>query len=105
MFDNKNYEINIKEAALDKMQAHIEFLAYVNESAAERLLEDFRQGLESLCYNPESYARYHPQFKTQRELRCKLCAKRYRIVFEIIEKCVYVYDIQDCRQNIDKSLI
>ena len=31
--------------------------------------------------------------------------KRYRAVFEIIDNNVYVYDIQDCRQDTDKSLV
>ena len=29
----------------------------------------------------------------------------YRIVFEIIDKAVWVYDIQNCRQNTDKNLV
>jgi len=31
--------------------------------------------------------------------------QRYRIVFEILDGTVYIYDIQDCRQDVDKSLV
>jgi hypothetical protein len=40
------------------------------------------------------------------ELRYKLFGgNRYRIVFEVAKSDVYVYDIQDCRQDTDKNLL
>jgi hypothetical protein len=39
------------------------------------------------------------------QLRYKLFGKRYRIVLEIVGNAVYVYDIQDCRQDVDKNII
>ena len=39
------------------------------------------------------------------QLRYRLFRKRYRIVFEIVGNSVYIYDIQDCRQDSDKNLL
>ena len=39
------------------------------------------------------------------QLRYRLFGKRYRIVFEIVGNSVYIYDIQDCRQDSDKNLM
>ena len=39
------------------------------------------------------------------QVHAMLFAKRYRIVFEIHDIAIYIYDIQDCRQDADKSLV
>jgi|GEM_PF-6274365 len=35
--------------------------------------------------------------------RDMLSEKRYRIVYQVVGDCVFVDDIQDCRQDVDKS--
>jgi len=83
----------------------MEFLSRVNEPAAERLYMAYNEALGFLAQNPEACPSYIPQKPIDADLKYKIFAKRYRIVFEIIENEVYVYDVQDCRQDTDKSLV
>ena len=102
---SSKFTVHVDRAAYQKMYAHVEFLARVSVTAAERLQDTFCAVLESLEENPRGYPRYEPLGDISADLRSKLFAKRYRIVFEIRDDDVYVYDIQDCRQDIDKNLI
>jgi hypothetical protein len=87
------------------MASHINFMARVHEPAAVRLFEAYRDSLGSLSENPNGYPKYEPQSPIDKELHYKLFSKRYRIVFEIVGNLVFIYDIQDCRQDVDKNLI
>ena len=99
------YHVLIAPSADRKLAAHIEFLARVSEKAAMRLYEAYEEAIEYIEGSPESCSPYITQIPTDNWLRFKMFFKRYRIVFEIISKNVYVYDIQDCRQDTDKNLI
>jgi hypothetical protein len=87
------------------MASHGYFLARVSEPAAGRLYDAYEEALADLAENPYGYLRYEPQSEIAAELHAKLFAARYRIVFEIRNCSVYIYDIQDCRQDTDKRLI
>jgi len=86
------------------MLAHIRFLANASILAAKRLRDSIYADFNLLAENPNGYRRYDSKDCIE-NLHCKLCAKRYRIVFEVIDDTVYIYDIQDCRQDIDKNLV
>ena len=100
-----NYNVHVDTAAYDKMFDHIRFLAQVSISAAERLYGDLTESIDFLKSSPASCPLYLSVRLKDVELHYKLCGKRYRIVFEIIGNDVFVYDIQDCRQDTDKSLV
>ena len=87
------------------MASHLHFLARVSEPAAARLYDAYATALADLADNPQGYLRYEPQSEIAADLHSKLFAARYRIVFEIRDNTVYIYDIQDCRQDIDKRLV
>ena len=99
------YVVKVDTAAYFKMYAHEHFLAQVSVPAAQRLHDAFESALNSLEENPCGYLRYEPHSKIEAELHRMLFAKRYRIVFEIRGDTVYIYDVQDCRQDIDKNLV
>jgi len=99
------YNVHIDPSASTRFAHHLEFLARVSENAAFRLYDDYDEALGFLENNPESCPLYYLQIPIDEELRYKLFGERYRIVFEIIANDVYVYDIQDCRQNTDKNLV
>jgi plasmid stabilization system protein ParE len=101
----KQYEVRVLPDAADKMEAHIEFLARISEPAAERLRKTLKSDMNNLKENPERFKSYKPQFETSVELHYLLSAKRYRIVYGIVEGMVFIFDIQDCRQDTDKNLV
>ena len=99
------YKVIIDPAANDRMFEHFEFLSNVSEQAANRLLDELLDDINSLetfpYVNPVLNRPYLPQGK----YRCKISSKRYRIVYQIENNFVFVDDIQDCRQNDDKSVL
>ena len=100
-----NFAVLVSPQADRKLASHIHFLARVSEPAAGRLYDAYEEALGALAENPRGYPRYEPLSKIEAELHALLFAKRYRIVFEIRDDAVYIYDIQDCRQDVDKSLV
>jgi mRNA-degrading endonuclease RelE of RelBE toxin-antitoxin system len=101
----KRYNVYIEPSANVRLAFHVEFLAQVSEKAAVDLYEAYKQTLEYLTQHPNGCPVYIPKKQTDSQLRYKIFGKRYRIVFEIDGNSVYVYDIQDCRQNFDKNLM
>jgi hypothetical protein len=102
---NHEYSVKIDHHVYNRMFAHARFLARVSVSAAERLYTVLRETIDELSYNPEVYPVYMPKKPIDAVLHYKLCDKRYRVVYEIIGNMVYVYDIQDCRQDTDRNLV
>jgi len=103
--DDRLYTVVAKPTAIHKLASHVEFLARVSEEAASALLSEYDESIEFLESYPESCPIYEPNMLIDADLRYKLFWKRYRIVYEIIGNTVYIYDIQDCRQDSDKNLI
>ena len=103
--ESKKYHVLVDPLADQRFTSHLEFLARVSEAAAIRLYESREKTLDFLEESPESCPVYMPEKPTVVALRCKIFDGRYRIVFTIDGQMVYVYDIQDCRQDSDKSLI
>jgi len=103
--DEKYYSVNVNPAAIVKLAGHVEFLARINENAAISLCDSYEETLVFLKHTPEICPLYKSNISIDAELRYKLFGKRYRIIFEIIDNDVFVYNIQDCRQDDDKSLI
>ena len=105
--DEKEYHVEVSRASTRKLAAHVAFLARVNNAAALRLHNEIFADMCSLKDSPSSYPRYYSDRFPERILHKKLSAKRYLIVFVIEENknLVTVVDIQDCRQDTDKSLV
>jgi plasmid stabilization system protein ParE len=99
------YNVHVEPSADQKLAGHIEFLARVSESAAVRLYREYEKSLAFLAENPGVCPQYIPQKPIDAELKYTIFGRRYRIVFEIDGTDVFVYDIQDCRQDIAKQLI
>jgi hypothetical protein len=99
------YQVLVDPQADGKLAAHMEFLARVSESAAARLYGAYEEAINFLKERPAACPAYTPQTPFDAELRYKLFGKRYRIVYEIIGGIVYIYDIQDCRQDAGKGFV
>jgi mRNA-degrading endonuclease RelE of RelBE toxin-antitoxin system len=104
--DIKPYKLLLLPNATFRLDAHVEFLARVSETAADKLRETFYSDIRSIPENPESHPIYTSKTKPPiSPLRWKLIEKRYRIVYGIQDGTVIVFDIQDCRQDTDKNLV
>ena len=93
------YNVIIDPAASDRMHDHYDFLARVNENAAERLLDGLISSIRSLERMPERNPIYDRPYIIKGKYRYLLSCDIYRIVYQIEGNTVYVDDIQDCRQS------
>ena len=78
------------------MYEHFEFLGRVSVYSANLLLEELLKDIRSLETLP---------FRNPPYNRPYLPVGRYRIVYQIDDDSVFVDDIQDCRQDDDKSIL
>jgi plasmid stabilization system protein ParE len=101
----RKYKVSVDAAVNDRILDHVRFLAHVSIPAANRLYDALAKAIAELENNPKGCPKYASTILADVELRYKLCHKRYRIVFEIVNNNVDVYDIQDCRQDTDKNLL
>ena len=100
-----NFSVYVDPVAFEKLLKHIRFLSQVSISAAERLFEEYDKALVFLETNPNSCPPYLLEKTIEFDFKSKLFFKRYRLVFRIDGNNVYIHDIQDCRQSLDKSLV
>ncbi len=103
--DKKVYQVIIASDANEKMYDHFEFLARVSIDAANRLLDGLLKDIRDLRIDPFRYPVYNRPYLPVGKYRYILSNKRYRIVYQIIDNQVFVDDIQDCRQDDDKSIL
>ena len=103
--EHDEYHVIIDPAANDRMFEHFDFLAQVNEQAANRLLDELLNDIESLETFPYINPVFNRPYLPQGKYRYKISSKRYRIVYQIENNLVFIDDIQDCRQDDDRSLL
>jgi mRNA-degrading endonuclease RelE of RelBE toxin-antitoxin system len=101
----KKYKIFISPSANDRMYDHFLFLAQVSENAARNLLAELINDIQSLEHMPQINPHLDRPYLEQGKYRYKLSCRRYRIVYQTVKDCVFVEDIQDCRQDDDKNLV
>ena len=93
------YQVIVDPAANDRMCEHFEFLARVSETAAYKLLDGLLVEIKSLEYLPYRNPVYDRPYLPPGKYRYIISCDRYRIVYQIEGKIVYIDDIQDCRQS------
>ena len=87
------YRVLVSPAANDRMYDHFLFLA--------QIVKD----ISSLENMPQRNPYFDRSYLEQGKYRYMLSCRRYRIVYQVIKDCVFVEDIQDCRQDNDKNLL
>ena len=85
------------------MYDHFEFPARVNELAAERLLDQFADDMQSLEYLPYRNPVFNRPYLKSGKYRYIVSCERYLIIYQIIDNTVFIDDVQDSRQSDDKS--
>ena len=102
---DKEYMVIVNPAVNDRMYDHFEFLARVNESAAERLLDQLADDMHSLECLPYRNPVFNRSYLKSGKYRYMVSCERYLIVYQIVDDTVFIDDIQDSRQSDDKSLL
>jgi len=105
MTENIDYRVTVSDAALAMLDSHIEFLARVSVQAAENLMNEILDDIESLVHFPERFPIFESEFIPDGRYRKMLSAKRYLILYEIDRNDVYVDYIVDCRQDYEWLLL
>ena len=103
--NEKIYHVSVDPAANDRMSEHFEFLARVSKNAANRLLDGLLSDIRSLERSPQQNPVYDRPYLPKGKYRYKISCERYRIVYQIDGDFVFVDDIEDCRQDDDKSIL
>ncbi|ACV61767.1 hypothetical protein Dtox_0866 [Desulfofarcimen acetoxidans DSM 771] len=103
--NEKVYQVIIASDANERMYDHFEFLARVSVNAANMLLDGLLKDIRNLRTDPFRYPVYNRPYLPVGKYHYILLNKRYRIVYQIIGNQVFVDDIQDCRQDDDKSIL
>ena len=93
------YRVIIDPSANDRMFEHFEFLARVSRAAAEKLLDNLMASIHSLEHMPQRNPVFSRPYLPNGKYRYLISHNRYRIVYQIEGKNVFVDDIQDCRQS------
>ena len=94
---DRKYTVIVDPAVNDRMYDHFEFLARVNESAAERLLDQLAvdmQSLECLPYRNPVFNR--PHLKSGK-YRYMISCEKYLIVYQVVGDTVFIDDVQNSR--------
>ena len=100
----KTYQVVIDPVVNERMAEHMEFLARVSEEAADNLLEEMMAGVKSLQKLPFRNPFYNRTYLPIDKYRSYLFGDgRYRIVYQVVGKFVFVDDVQDTRQDEDKN--
>ena len=105
MSDNIEYKVTVSDAALAMLDSHIAFLARVSTMAAEKLMDEFLDDIESLSQFPDRFPVFDNEFIPDSRYRKMLSAKRYLILYEIDGSNVCVDYIVDCRQDYEWLLL
>jgi plasmid stabilization system protein ParE len=105
MNDSMDYRVTVSDAALAMLDSHIEFLARVNAQAAENLMNEILDDIESLVLFPERFPIFDSEFIPDGRYRKMLSARRYLILYEIDKNDVCVDYIVDCRRDYEWLLL
>jgi hypothetical protein len=104
-YNEKVYQVIVASDANDRMYDLFEFLARVSVNAANKPLDGLLKDIQNLRTEPFRYPLFKHPYLQVGKYRYILSNKRYRIVYQIIGNQVFVDDIQNCRQDDDKSII
>lgn len=96
---NKLYTVKITETAWDMLIEHARFLANVNATAANRLVDAFVETADSLAAMPERNSWLENDAIPFQKYRKLLFEKHYLSLYEIRGNIVYITAVVDCRQN------
>jgi len=99
------FSVMVAPAASDRMEEHFAFLGRVSEAAAAKFLDRLLTDIHSLEQMPHRNPVYDRPYLKPGKYRYMISHGKYRIVYQIEERMVFVDDIQDCRQSDDHIIL
>ena len=97
MDEVKVYQVFVSPRARDMLFEHLSFLAQVNLSAADNLLDEFEEKIVSLETFPERCTYYNNPYIKTRKYRKLSLGKYLQILFQIEKNKVHIELIIDTR--------
>ena len=97
--NDKTYDVKITETAWNHMLEHARFLANVNVSAADKLVDEFVEKTETLTYMPERCPWLTHDMVPFQKYRKLLFGKHYMALYVIRSDVVFITAVVDCRQD------
>jgi hypothetical protein len=81
------------------LMKHARFLAQVSETAARRLVKEFKEKSKTLETMPQRCPWFHTPTLPEHKYRKLIFEKHYMLVFQIIGNRVFIDAMADCRQD------
>ena len=94
------HKVIVSRKATEMLINHIRFLSFVSVPASKALRDEFSSVLDKLKENPLQFQIEEDLNLPKNKDRRAICAKRYKAVYCIEEKTVYIAAIIDCRQSL-----
>jgi plasmid stabilization system protein ParE len=93
------YQIIFAKRVEGMVLRHTEFLARVSVPAARTFYREFEDTLRRVGENPYQFPVEEDRNLPQGQYRGALFAKRYKALFTVAEKTVYLDAVVDCRMD------
>ena len=95
----KRYKVIVSSEAAQMLVSHARFLAQVSLEAAENLIDEYSEKVKSLELLPDRNPWVSDPMMPHGHYRKLLLAKRYLILYKVLDVEVRVEAVVDCRQN------
>lgn len=96
---DKVYQVSISPKANEMLVDHAAFISGVSETAALRLVKEFREGAESLVRFPERCPWLWDDLLPKHKYRKLIFSEKHLALFQVVDDWVYIEYLVDCRQN------
>ena len=93
------YQVTVSEHAAAMLASHAAFLSQSSPAAAERLISAFEKAADSLRIMPVRNPFLRGEYIPHNRYRTLLFEKRYLLIYQIMERHVFVDYMIDCRQD------
>jgi|SRR5699024_10423554 len=96
---NKEFEVVISERAAEMLVTHVRFLAEVSPQSSDDLRKKIIDSSKSLQHFPERNPYLSDPLLPANKYRKMTINKRYLLIYQVVDRTVYVDYIVDCRQD------
>ena len=93
------YQVIVSDHAGQMLASHAAFLGQVSPDAAERLVVEFEEAAKSLEQMPRRFPFLQGDYIPYGKYRYCLFAKRYMLIYQMVDNVVYAEYVIDCRQD------